>query len=269
MVNGRPGPVPRLLPGSVTEDQLREAVAANRSWRGVMRSLGLKSSSFGPKLRNACNELDIDYSHFRSVLATDTRLREVIANGADWPSVLAALGYAKGSGTARATARKHCNRLGIDTTHLAVLPRPRTRSALVFDLAPKPEFLRNAGPYLVLFALNAAGIPAAMAPEGAPYDVLADLHREGVKRIQVKTGTGKRSGSFRCQLARSEYDATGHGGHRAGVYSAEDVDYFACIDGDLQLYMIPIEVVEGQASLQLRKYAPYRVGGLCGNQLLI
>jgi hypothetical protein len=140
---------------------------------------------------------------------------------------------------------------------------------LVFDLIPKPGHLRDAGPYLVLFALNAAGLPAALAPEGAVYDVLADLGADGVKRIQVKTGTGKDAGSWRCQLTRSEYDSTGHGGHRRAVYSSEEIDYFACIDGDLQLYLLPIELVEGQASIQLRKYLPYRVTGLYGDPPLI
>src|SRR4051794_30442168 len=101
MVNGRPGPAPRLLPAGVTEDQLRDAVADSRSWNGVLRALDLRSASFGRKLRNACNELDIDYSHFRSIIATDERLSDVITTSSDWPAVLAKLGYATGSGTAR------------------------------------------------------------------------------------------------------------------------------------------------------------------------
>jgi hypothetical protein len=269
VVNGRPGPAPSLLPAGVTEEQLRLAVAGSRSWRGVLQHLGLKSSSVGPRLRNACNTLDIDYGHFRSILATDGRLREVITASADWPTALATLGYAKGSGTARATVRKHCNRLGIHTDHLAPSPLPRAGSALIFDLAPKAEHLRDAGPHLVLFAFNAAGLAAALAPEGAAYDVVADFGSDGLKRIQVKTCTGKDAGSWRCQLSRSEYDRTGHGGHRRGVYSSEEIDYFACIDGDLQLYLIPIELVEGQATIQLRKYSPYRVAGLYGDPVLL
>src|SRR4051794_534978 len=118
MVNGRPGPAPLLLPAGITEQQLRDVVASTRSWNGVLRELKLRSSSYGPKLRNACNELEIDYSHFRSIIATDARLREVITTSSDWPTALAKLGYAKGSGTARATVRKHCARLGVQTTHL-------------------------------------------------------------------------------------------------------------------------------------------------------
>ena len=268
MANGRPGPEPRLLPAGISEDQLREVVAANRSWRGVMRALDLKSSSFGPKLRNACNTLDIDYSHFRSILATDSRLREVIAESTDWPSALAKLGYAKGSGTARATVRKHCNRLGIGTGHLATSTQRSLEQSAVLDLAPQPEHLRNAGPYLVLFAFNAAGLPAALAPEGALYDVLADFGKaEGVKRIQVKTGTMKDRGSWVCRLSHSVYDRNGHGGHSAAAYCSEEIDYFACIDGDHQLYLIPIAVVEGRLSINLRKYDHYRVRGLYDNRL--
>ena len=269
MANGRPGPTPRLLPGGVTEEQLREAVSRSRSWNGVMRALGLRSSSYGPKLRNACNELDIDYGHFRSILATDARLREVIATCTDWPTAITELGYATGSGTARATVRKHCKRLGIDTGHLAAAPPRPLEDPAIPDLAPRPEHLRSAGPYLVLFAFNAAGTPATLAPEGATYDVLADFGPDGVKRIQVKTGTGKDAGSWRCQLTRSVYDPNGHGGHKAAVYSAEEIDFFACIDGDLQLYLIPIQVVEGFASINLRKYRPYIVTGLYGQPRLM
>lgn len=261
----RPGPPAQLLPLGVTEDGLRAAVARCRSWRGVLRELGLRSSSSGPKLRNACNALDIDYSHFRSILATDRRLREVVESSTDWPTALAALGYAKNSGSARATVRKHCVRLGIDTSHLTSAAGPDERAAGSWDLSPRLENLRNAGPFLVLFAFTAAGVPAALAPEGASYDVLADLGPGGIKRVQVKTGIGKVAGSWRCPLSRSEYDPAGHGGHRRSVYSGEEIDYFACIDGDLQLYLIPIKVVEGRASISLRKYTSYRVTGLYGD----
>jgi hypothetical protein len=268
MVNGRPGPAPRLLPARVTEQQLRDAVTSSRSWSDVLLALNIRSKSYGPRLRNACNTLDIDYTHFRSVLATDARLRQVITTSDDWPAVLAKLGYAKASGTARATVRKHCNRLGIDTNHLtASAPRP-FEQLCEFDVTPKPEHLRDAGPYLVLFVFNAAGMPAALAPEGAAYDVLADLGSKGIKRIQVKTGIGRCAGSWRCQLSRTEYDRNAHGGHRQAVYSSEEIDYFACIDGDLQLYLIPIEAVEGLASINLRKYRPYIVSGLYGQSPL-
>jgi hypothetical protein len=270
MANGRPGPEPQLLPARVSEEQLRTAVASSRSWRGVLLALGLRGSSYGPKLRNACNALDIDYSHFRSILATDARLREVIATSTDWPTALAQLGYAKGSGTARATVRKHCNRLGLETTHLA--PSPMSRQLVVSQvdgLHPSIENLRHAAPYMVLAAFTLFGVAATLAPEGCRYDVIAELPGLGLKRIQVKTGTRRdpTSSSWACSLSRSEYDLAGSGGHRHAVYAAEEIDYFACIDGDLQLHLIPIDVVEGLRIINLRKYAGYRVPTLYDGRL--
>lgn len=165
MVNGRPGPAPRLLPAGVTEEQLRAVVAANRSWRAVMRALGLKSASFGPKLRNACNELDIDYGHFRSILATDARLREVVTTSTDWPTALSLLGYATGSGTARATLRKHCKRLGVDTSHLAVASPSTALPAAIEQLVPKRKNLRDAGPISCCSLSTPRAFPQRLAPK--------------------------------------------------------------------------------------------------------
>lgn len=269
MANGRPGPAPQLLPGRVTEEQLREVVAVSRSWREVLRALELKSSGYGPKLRNACNELDIDYSHFRSILATDARLREVLTTSTDWPTALAALGYANGSGTARATVRRHASRLSIDTSHLAS-SAPRDVVAAPLDgMRANLAHLRHAAPYMVLASFTLLGVPATLAPEGSRYDLVAELPNLGLKRIQVKTSTHNhpKSGGWVCSIARSEYDRTGSGGHRHAVYSSEEIDYFACIDGDLQLHLIPIAAVEGLRRISLRKYTAYRVPTLYDGRL--
>lgn len=42
-------------------------------------------------------------------------------------------------------------------------------------------------------------------------------------------------------------------------YSREEVDFFAIVDGDLSVYMIPIHVVEGQSSVHVRRYTHYRL----------
>jgi hypothetical protein len=241
----------------------------SRSWNGVLRELELRSSSYGPKLRNACNELEIDYSHFRSILATDARLREVITTSTDWPTALEKLGYAKGSGTARATVRKHCARLGVQTSHLTPTA-PRDEVVADLDgLCAQLEQLRFAAPYMVLVAFTLLGVPTAVAPEGSRFDLIADLPNRGLMRIQVKTGTRRdgRSGSWVCSLSRSEYDLAGSGGHRHAAYSSEEVDYFACIDGDLHMHLIPIAAVEGLLCINLRKYAAYRVPTLYDGRL--
>lgn len=93
------------------------------------------------------------------------------------------------------------------------------------------------------------------------------MQPDGIKRIQVKTGTMWDAGGWICRLSRSEYDKNGHGGHRQAVYSSEEIDYFACIDGDFQLFLIPIRVVEGLGSISLRRYEAYRVHGLYDSRL--
>jgi hypothetical protein len=111
------------------------------------------------------------------------------------------------------------------------------------------------------------GVPATLAPEGSRYDLVADLPMRGLKRNQVKTGTGLHHGSYICSVSRSEYDLTGSGGKRHATYSSEEIDYFACVTGDLSLYLIPIAAVEGQRTLYLRKYTGYRVRTLYDGQL--
>jgi hypothetical protein len=122
---------------------------------------------------------------------------------------------------------------------------------------------------MVLAALTLLGIPTALAPEGCRYDVIADLPGRGLKRIQAKTGSQRdsRSGSWVCSLSRSEYDLTGSGGHRHAVYSSEEIDLFACIDGDLQMHLIPITAVEGLQRINLRRYSAYRVPTLYDGRL--
>jgi len=43
------------------------------------------------------------------------------------------------------------------------------------------------------------------------------------------------------------------------LLDAEDIDYFAIVDAEHQVYMLPIALVEGQQSVSLRKYEDYRI----------
>src|SRR4051812_39152857 len=109
----RPG-----LPRAVAVRSLRDAVRTQRSWRGVMRQLGFTGSRTGRVLREVCDELGIDYAHFRLAGPDDQRIARVVPSVQSWAEALDQLGYAQASGSARATVRKHCRRLGIDTSHL-------------------------------------------------------------------------------------------------------------------------------------------------------
>ncbi|HVW80193.1 MAG TPA: hypothetical protein VHB69_04550 [Mycobacteriales bacterium] len=95
----------------------------------------------------------------------------------------------------------------------------------------------------------------SFAPEGVAYDLIGDFPRLGRQRIQVKTV----SSGVDCRLSRKEYFRDGHGGHRRALYSAEEIDYFACVTFEQTIYLIPIAAVEGKGSVSLRKYDAYRL----------
>src|SRR5690349_21149574 len=100
---------------SVTDEQLRVAVAASRSWRGVLRTVGLTSPRTGRELKARCDVLGIDYSHFGKTGPEEDTLRAAIQGCETWPEVLTALGFAPHSGSARASLRRHCAALGVET----------------------------------------------------------------------------------------------------------------------------------------------------------
>ena len=247
----RPG-----LPRPIRRDALVEAVAAHRSWRGVMRALGLTTSRTGRVLRSICDELEIDYSHFRQSRVDLRPLPEVVRDAETWEEVLGKLGYAPGSGSARATVRKHCRQLGLDTSHLVLAAAPAALDSLV----PRPDRLRFAGPYLVAAAMTMAGCVVSWPTEGAVYDLVVELPTGSLQRVQVKTSTRADAETWQCKLTRTEEIG---GVRRRSFYSREDIDAFACVDGDGAVYLIPIDVVEGVSSISLRKYQAFRLRGLC------
>jgi hypothetical protein len=254
-IRARPG-----LSRPVAVDDLAAAVTAERSWRGVLRRLGFTTTRTARVLREACDELGIDYAHFRRITPDDRALRTVIPSACTWAEALERLGYKEGSGSARATVRKHCRRLGLDTQHLTLSPPTVTVAELAHVSSDKPrlEHLRSAGPFLVAAALTLQGNVVAFPAEGAVYDLVVEM--AGVlRRVQVKTSSSPTNGQWCCGLRRSEYSATGHGGHRHAFYTSEDIDFFACVDGLHRVYLIPITVVEGRSTITLRRYEAFRV----------
>jgi hypothetical protein len=247
----RPEPFPSGIPRNIPEAELRAAVVASRSWRGVLRALGYTSPRLGRELRAACDQLQLDYSHFGP---DEAELARAVATSTSWAEALRKLGYAPGSGSARSTVRRRCARAGVDLSHLeTTVAGPFTS---IVPVAPRDDHLRAAGPYLIAAALTLAGHAVSWAPEGVVYDLLVDVRGVGIKRAQVKTGTQRSGGTWVVGLTRSEYR---HGSQRHVCYSSEDIDYFGCVDGDGDRYLIPIEAVEGMYSISVRKYAGYRL----------
>jgi hypothetical protein len=248
-------PARRGLPRPISLDALRDAVGAETSWRGVMRRLGFTTSRTGQVLRELCDEFGIDYSHFRHGRVDLRPVADVVRTSTTWEEVLERLGYAPSSGSARATIRRACIRAEVDVAHL--------RLATTVAHAPWPtpdlERLRDAGPYLVAAYLTLCGHRVSWPSEGSPYDLLADMAEAGIARIQVKTGITRGRRGWTCGLTRSAYTRDGYGGHRRAHYSSEEIDYFACVDGDRSVYLIPIAVCEGMTTISLSRYDAYRV----------
>ncbi len=242
------------LPPGVDERDLRRAVGVSRSWRGVLRELGLSSAHRGRQLRATCALLGIDTRHFGTRSWSDAELRTAVAAAGTWLDLTRSLGYAEDSGSARATVRKHALRLGLDVGRLSSGPMPPPGAlAAVPDLA----HLRSAGPYLVAAACVLAGHRVSWPLEPAVYDLLVD-DASGIHRVQVKTCTSRLPGSWECSISRSEY-ARVPGGKRRVHYMPEEIDVFGIVDGDLEVYLVPLSVVAGAGTLSMRRYAAFRL----------
>jgi hypothetical protein len=195
----------------------------------------------------------VDYSHFWGRPTQVHLLEDAVRTSTSWEEVLDRLGFASGSGSARARIRRQCELNGLDTSGLS---RALKELGLVSSLRPQSSQLRNAGPHIVAAALTLVGVPVSFAPEGVAYDLIGDFLGLGPKRIQVKSVAAK---SWQCNLSRKAYSRTGRGGHKRAFYAAEEIDYFACVTSDLSVFLIPIGAVEGRGSISLRRCGSFRV----------
>ena len=229
----------------VTENDLRAIVARCRSWRGVLRAVGLTGTSVGRTLRAKADAWGVDYSHFGHQHGGPAHLRQVVTEGRRWTEVLERLGYSADSGSARANVRRQCRAQGIDCGHL-----DRRAPAQTLFTGPREHArLREAGGYLVAAACALRGCSVSWPLEPVAYDLVVDAGPAGLQRVQVKTATSKMDGSWVAWITK---------GDRVR-YSREEVDWFGLVDGDLAVYMVPIDVVEGQSSVHLRHYDEYRL----------
>lgn len=234
---------------AVNEADLRQAVATSRSWRGVLRALGVQSSRHARALKSQCDRTGIDYGHFRGRRWSDGDLRDALVSANSWRDLLQSLGYAEDSGSARATVRKHAGRLCLDLRRLEVAPRPPACDAFAGEADGR--HLRDAGAYLVAAACAMRGFKISWPLEPAVYDLLIDTGRS-LLRVQVKTTTWRLHGAFACKITRRS------GGEKTW-YTKDDIDYFGVVDGDQQVYMIPVEVVDGTGTIIVRQYDAFRI----------
>ena len=119
----------------------------------------------------------------------------------------------------------------------------------VIDLAPDPTRLRHAGALLAAAWYTMCGQDVSWPLEPARYDL--SVHRAGVfRRVQVKTTVARAGESWKAYISTSRRGRT--------TYSADEIDEFFIIDGDLGMYIIPVDDVVGLHALHLRRYERYK-----------
>jgi hypothetical protein len=244
---------------SWTDDDLRRAIAENRSWRAVARALGLKGTSAGTvrALKKHADRLALDTAHFTGQRHwSDRRLREVMRDATCWADVIAGLGVSDGK-ESRVRIKGHAMRLGLDCTVLRPSESPRP-AAEPLQLPARPEMLRAAAPALATawFTLHGCAVALPMEPE--VYDLLVTTPH-GVQRVQVKSSERPgRSGRWEVGIGRRPYvlDKTA----AKMPYDPDDIDLFFVVLGDGSLYLIPSSVLAGRVRVYVDTYTAYRVG---------
>lgn len=244
-----------------SDTDLTTAVTASRSWRGVMRELGLCETSAGSLrvVKRRVAKLALDTSHFTGQRTwSDAVLRRAAAQAHSWNELLDAIGIESNSGEARVRIKAHALRLRLDLSHLATEPQappPRPSGQ------PTLRNLREAAASLAAAWFSLCGFSPAIPVEPTVYDLLVSVP-DGIKRVQVKTTTYYSKGGWQVVVGRRPYSA----GNREGLvpYDPDLIDWFFIVDGDLAMYLIPSQVIAGRVGLLLRNYSGYIVGHASG-----
>jgi PD-(D/E)XK endonuclease len=242
-----------------TDEQLRDAVARQSSWRGALRALGLKSTSSGSMrtVQRRSIHLGLETSHFRRNRKwSDHQLKDAVKTSTTWDEVIERVGLSKEGGTAL-RLKGHAVRLGLDVSHLKPLPEQRPSIEHLTSEANAAE-LRNAAPALATAWFSLRGLPVAVPSEPQAYDLLVTTPA-GFQRVQVKTTTfAVGNGTWQVSIGHRPYilDKTAS----KEPYDPETIDCFFIINGAGDLYLIPIEAVAGYTAIYLSAYSDYKVG---------
>jgi hypothetical protein len=225
---------------------LAAAIAAAHSWRGVLRELGLQSTSAGSlrAARRHADRLGLDYSHFTGQRKwTDKALADAIEAARSWTQVAALLGVSGGSSLP--ALKGHALRLGLDTSHIGSRSMPE--SGWTFD--PSSACLRHAGSLIAAAWFALCGYEVSWPLEPYRYDLLV-RSADRTERVQVKTTARRLGRVWAVDIAP---------GGKGAAYDPDDVDSFFVIDAELCCYFIPIAAVAGFGTIGLSAYGEYLV----------
>lgn len=244
-----------------SDSDLISAVAASRSWRDVLRKLGLCATSAGSirVVKRRVAFLGLDTSHFSGQRTwSDDALKRAATQAYSWNELLGAIGIKSRSGDERTRVKAHALRLGIDLSRLSDQPQEAP-----IQQVPQPVLrnLRQAATSLAACWFTLCGFGAAIPIEPAVYDLLVSTP-QGIMRVQVKSTTYKSKVGWQVGVGRRPYSI----GNREPLvpYDPELIDWFFIVDGDLNIYLIPNQVIGGRVSILLRTYKKYIVGNAAG-----
>lgn len=246
---------------SWSDTDLINAVAVSRSWRGVMRELGLCVTSSGSLrvVKRRVAVMGLDTSHFTGQRTwSDAALKRAVAQAYSWEELLATIGVNARSGDERIRVKAHALRLRLDLSRLTKQLRETSGEA---PLKPALPNLRQAATSLAASWFALCGCVPAIPIEPTVYDLLVSTP-DGIKRVQVKTTTYNGKTGWQVGVGRRPYSIGNR--ERQVPYDPELIDWFFIVDGDLAMLLIPSRVIAGRINLLLRAYSKYIVGSAAG-----
>jgi PD-(D/E)XK endonuclease len=240
--------MPRGIALQPTDGDIKRAIKAATSWRGVMRELGYRTTNgrTAARIRQYAEDQSFDTSHFRGCRGwSDDELRAALKQCDSWSAVLRRLGMATGGGNIMVAIKARAKYLQLDYSHIESRRRVPTGEVPFAD-PPQMRWLRAAAPTLAAGWFAHRGYRVSFPAEPCPYDLVVDV-RGILYRVQVKSATGRdaTSGQWVCNLAQNPKF------RKTVLYDPEDVDFFFIIDGDMNYYITPIEEVAGRGSVTL------------------
>lgn len=264
-------------PRTWDDDKLTAALAAAKTWNDVVKEVGRKPSTRAtrtiqghvlrlglkpdhlPEIPVDVPVMGEDWPSRRAVLA------EAVKESGSWTEVLRRLGC-EYSGSAYPAARRLAEQMGLDTSHLPAVWNQRAvvpATPLPFSSGELDTHLRAAAIGDAVSWFLRRGYVPSLPVEPARYDLVVESD-DGLKKVQVKSTTCRRAGTWFVRIWRMEYasgnDLNCNGRRGRTAYLPGEIDLFFVLTGDGSKFLIPVEATAGQTTLSLdRKYAAFKV----------
>jgi len=123
-----------------------------------------------------------------------------------------------------------------------------------------PTNLRRAAPAIAMAWFAVQGMNCSLPLEPEPFDLLVKT-ATGIDRVQVKSTT-YRDPRGKYMAAIGKRRAHGPNKNRLLPYRTDEVDHFFIIDGDFNIYYIPVGDIGGKVYISLPAWNRFLRGSL-------